>query len=173
MIYSLLSLNRSFLLVMKSEIIFRNFFYIWLRFLSLSIYFRCLQFESELNSNDLFFWISFQSNLCRFAVRAISILADSHFIFASRQISTMTSDSESLVNRSEKRRIIITNRKNEDLKKEHLMRKIITCKRHNLKDSDLWKQFREEFDDWDETKFFIVGSKILKKFRAFLRIHDV
>ncbi len=67
----LLNLNRSFLLVMKLEIIFRDFFYIWFRFLSLSIYSRCLQFESELNSNDLFFWISFQSNSCRFAVRAI------------------------------------------------------------------------------------------------------
>jgi hypothetical protein len=30
-----------------------------------------LQLESELNSSDLFFWISFQSNSCRFAVRAI------------------------------------------------------------------------------------------------------
>jgi hypothetical protein len=37
----LLNLNRSFLLVMKSEIIFRNFSHIWLRFLSLSIYSRC------------------------------------------------------------------------------------------------------------------------------------
>jgi hypothetical protein len=55
----------------------------------------------------------------------------------------MTSDSESLVNRSEERRIIITNKKNEDLKKEYLMRRIIIWKRHNLKDSDLWKQFRE------------------------------
>ncbi len=86
----------------------------------------------------------------------------------------MTSDSESLVDRSEEeRRIIITNRKNEDLKKEYMMRKITIWKRHNLKDSDLWEQFREEFDDWDETKFVIVDSKILKKFRAFLRIHDV
>jgi hypothetical protein len=41
MIYSMLSLNRSFLLVMKSEIIFRDFSYIWLRFLSLSVYSRC------------------------------------------------------------------------------------------------------------------------------------
>ncbi len=85
----------------------------------------------------------------------------------------MASDSESLVERSEERRIIITNRKNEDLKKEYLMRKIIIWKRHNLKDSDLWEQFREEFDEWDEAKFVIVGSKILKKFRAFLRTHDV
>ncbi len=85
----------------------------------------------------------------------------------------MTSDFESLSNRSEERRIIITNRKNEDLKKEHLMRKIIIWKRHNLKDSDLWKQFRDEFVDWDETKFFIVDSKILKEFRAFFRTHDV
>ncbi len=85
----------------------------------------------------------------------------------------MTSDSESLVERSEERRIIITNRKNEDLKKEYLMRKIIIWKRHNLKDSDLWKQCREEFNEWDEAKFVIVDSKILKEFRAFLRIHDV
>ncbi len=84
----------------------------------------------------------------------------------------MTSDSESQ-NRSEERRIIITNRKNEDLKKEHLMRRIIIWKRHNLKDFDLWEQFREEFDEWDEAKFVIVDSKILKEFRAFLRIHDV
>jgi hypothetical protein len=40
MIYSFES-HRSFLFVMKSEIIFRNFSYIWLRFLSLSIYSRC------------------------------------------------------------------------------------------------------------------------------------
>jgi hypothetical protein len=53
------------------------------------------------------------------------------------------------------------------------MRKIIIWKRHNLKDSDLWEQFREEFDEWDEAKFVIVGSKILKEFRAFLRTHDV
>jgi hypothetical protein len=39
--FILLNLNRSFLLVMKSEIIFRDFSYIWLRFLSLSVYFRC------------------------------------------------------------------------------------------------------------------------------------
>ncbi len=84
----------------------------------------------------------------------------------------MTSDSESQ-NRSEERRIIITNRKNEDLKKEYLMRKIIIWKRHNLKDSDLWEQFREEFDEWNEAKFVIVDSKILKEFRAFLRTHDV
>jgi hypothetical protein len=86
----------------------------------------------------------------------------------------MTSNSESLVEQSEEeRRIIITNRKNEDLKKEYLMRKIIIWKRHNLKNSDLWKQFREEFDDWDEIKFNIVDSNILKEFRAFLRTHDV
>ncbi len=86
----------------------------------------------------------------------------------------MTSDSESLVERSEEeRRIIITNRKDEDLKKEYLMRRIIIWKRHNLKNSDLWEQFREEFDDWDEIKFNIVVSNILKKFRAFLRTHDV
>jgi hypothetical protein len=84
----------------------------------------------------------------------------------------MTSDSESQ-NRSEERRIIITNKKNEDLKKEYLMRKIIIWKKHNLKDSDLWKQFREEFDEWNEAKFVIVDSKILKEFRAFLRTHDV
>jgi hypothetical protein len=78
MIYSF-EPHRSFLLVMKSEIIFRDFPYIWLRFLPLSVYSRCLQSESELNSSDLFFWISFQSNSCRFAVRAI-------FILASRQI---------------------------------------------------------------------------------------
>jgi hypothetical protein len=53
------------------------------------------------------------------------------------------------------------------------MRKIIIWNKHNLKDFDLWKQFREEFDDWDETKFVIVDSRILKKFRAFLRTHDV
>jgi hypothetical protein len=80
----------------------------------------------------------------------------------------MTSDSESLV--EEERRII---RKNEDLKKEYLMQRITIWKRHNLKDSDLWEQFREEFDEWDEAKFVIVGSKILKEFRAFLRTHDV
>jgi hypothetical protein len=85
----------------------------------------------------------------------------------------MTSNSESLVNRSEERRIIIINKKNEDLKKEHLMRKILIWKRHNLKDFNLWEQFRNEFDDWDETKFFIVNSKILKKFRVFLCTHDV
>jgi hypothetical protein len=85
----------------------------------------------------------------------------------------MTSDSESLVERSEERRIIITNKKNEDLKKEYLMRKIIIWKRHNLKNSDLWEQFREEFDEWDEAKFVIVDSKILKEFRAFLSTHDV
>ncbi len=84
----------------------------------------------------------------------------------------MTSDSKSQ-NRSEERRIIITNRKNEDLKKEYLMRKIIIWKRHNLKDSDLWEQFREEFDEWNEAKFVIVDSKILKEFRAFFRTHDV
>ncbi len=56
---------------MKSEIIFRDFPYIWLRILSLSVYFRCLQPESEFNSSDLFFWTSFQSNSCRFAARAL------------------------------------------------------------------------------------------------------
>jgi hypothetical protein len=53
------------------------------------------------------------------------------------------------------------------------MRRITIWKRHNLKDSDLWEQFREEFDEWDEAKFDIVDSKILKEFRAFLRTHDV
>jgi hypothetical protein len=82
----------------------------------------------------------------------------------------MTSDSESLVKRSEERRII---KKNEDLKKEYLMRRITIWKRHNLKDSDLWEQFREEFDEWDEAKFVIVDLKILKEFRAFLRAQNV
>jgi hypothetical protein len=60
MIYCLLSLNRSFLLVMKSEIIFQNFSYIWLRFLSLSIYSRCLAVRERIwSTGDLFFWISF------------------------------------------------------------------------------------------------------------------
>jgi hypothetical protein len=86
----------------------------------------------------------------------------------------MTSDFESLVKRSEEeRRIIITNKKNEDLKKEYLMRRITIWKRYNLKNSDLWEQFREEFDEWNEAKFVIVDSKILKELRVFLRIHDV
>ncbi len=60
MIYSLLSLNRSFLLVMKSKIIFRNFSYIWLRFLSLSVYYRCLVVREQIwSADDLFSWISF------------------------------------------------------------------------------------------------------------------
>jgi hypothetical protein len=95
MIYSLLSLNRSFLFVMKSEIIFRNFSYIWLRFLSLSVYSRCLAARERIwSADDLFFWISFNQirvasqlehsldfrkslNPCKicFAVRAISIFA--------------------------------------------------------------------------------------------------
>jgi hypothetical protein len=49
----------------------RFFSYIWLRFLPLSVYSRCLKSESELNSSDLFFWTSFQLNSCRSAVRAI------------------------------------------------------------------------------------------------------
>ncbi len=177
---------------MKQEIIFRDFSHIWLRFLFYQSTLAILQLESELNSNDLFFWISFQSNSCRFAVKAIldsrksSKFCNSRFSrvvkflqsrilfrLSSRQISTITSDSESLINRSEERRIIITNKKNEDLKNEHLMRKIIIWKRHNLKNSGLWEQFRDDFDDWDETKFVIVDLKILKKFRAFLRTHDV
>jgi hypothetical protein len=84
----------------------------------------------------------------------------------------MASDSESQ-DRSEERRIIITNRKDGDLEKGYLMRRITIWKRHNLKDSDLWEQFREEFDGWDEAKFVIVGPEILKEFRAFLRTHDV
>jgi hypothetical protein len=80
MIYSFES-HRSSLLVIESEIIFRDFSYIWLRFLPLSVYSRCLQLESELNSNDLFFWTSFQSNSCRLAVKALSISA-SHQILA-------------------------------------------------------------------------------------------
>jgi hypothetical protein len=71
MIYSLLSLNRSFLLVMKWEIIFRDFLTFDLDFYLYQFILAALQFESELNSNDLFFWISFQSNSCRFAVKAI------------------------------------------------------------------------------------------------------
>jgi hypothetical protein len=76
-------------------------------------------------------------------------------------------------NRLKESRIIITNRKNEDLKKKYLMQKIIIWKKHNLKDFDFWEQFREEFDEWNEAKFVIVDSKILKEFRAFLRTHDV
>jgi hypothetical protein len=64
MIYSLLSLNRSFLFVMKSKIIFRDFLYIWLRFLPSSVLSRyqllekrvwlTTAFESRFQSNLLF-----------------------------------------------------------------------------------------------------------------------
>jgi hypothetical protein len=58
MIYSFES-HRSFLLVMKSEIIFRDFSYIWLRFLSLSVYSRCFAVRERIwSAGDLFLWIS-------------------------------------------------------------------------------------------------------------------
>jgi hypothetical protein len=48
-----------FLLVMKSEIIFRDFPYIWLRFLPLSVYPRCLAARERIwSAGDLFFWNS-------------------------------------------------------------------------------------------------------------------
>jgi hypothetical protein len=49
MIYSLLSLSRTFLFVMKSEIIFRDFSHIWFRFLSYQSILAVSQLESELN----------------------------------------------------------------------------------------------------------------------------
>jgi hypothetical protein len=93
MIYSF-EPHRSFLLVMKSEIIFRDFPYIWLRFLPLSIYSRCsaarerIEFKRSILLNLVsikFVSLRSQSNLRflqvieflqnRFADRAIFILA--------------------------------------------------------------------------------------------------
>jgi hypothetical protein len=70
MIYSLLSLNRSFLFVMKSQIIFRNFSNIRLRFLSLSVYSRCSAARERIEFKRSILLNLAQSNSCRFAVRA-------------------------------------------------------------------------------------------------------
>ncbi len=133
-----------------------------------------------MNSSESFFWIPFQSNWCRFAVKATLDLRKStnsfKFAFCSRKSLNFYNDVRFWITRKSIKRTtnyIITNRKNKDLKKEHLKRKVLIWKRHNFKDSDLWKQFRDEFENWDEAKFFIVNSKILKKFRAFLRRHDI
>jgi hypothetical protein len=103
-----------------------------------------------LHLTQIFTFISL-SSLSR-SSRAINQIRDAsqseHFTsHINHWISAMTFNSESLANWSEERRIIITNKKNDNLKKEHLIRKIIIWKRHNLKNFDLWEQFRDEFDD--------------------------
>ncbi len=165
-----------------------RFFLYLTQILFLSVYSRCsavrerIEFKRSILLNLVsikFVSLRSQSNLrflqvIKFLQKSLRNQSNLNLRISNRQIFTMTSDDESIVKRSEeKRRTIITNRKNEDLKKEYLMRRIAIWKRHNLKDSDLWEQFREEFDEWDEAKFVIADSKILKEFRAFLRTHDV
>jgi hypothetical protein len=119
MIYSFES-HRSFLFVMKSEIIFRDFFlyliqiFIFINLLSLFAARKRIEFKRFILLNLV-------------SIKFVSLRSQSNLdsrIFRKSLNFTMTSNSESQ-NRSEERRIIITNKKNENLKKEHLMRRII------------------------------------------------
>ena len=60
-----------------------------------------------------------------------------------------------------------------DEENEFIDAKISEWQSHNFKNTDLWKQFKDDFDEWTEENFRTTTIEKLKKLRTYLRQHDV